>query len=580
MNRFVTGCLLGFANLSTILPVLFALVAAVSPAAAADKSLPNYQRFEHSFESTANYDNPVQGASLTAEFTPPKGGKLKIPGFWDGGKTWRVRFLPTQTGKWSMTTICSDANNKGLHGQSASFTVTPAVTGNRFAQHGPIRVSADDRYFVHDDSKPFLWLGDTAWNGPLLSSTADWTQYLKERTRQKFTAVQWVATQFRAAPDGDVNKQLAYSGTEKIAINPAFFQRLDEKVDAMNKAGMLSVPVLLWAIRGGANPSVNPGVSLPDDQAILLARYMVARWSGNAVAWMLGGDGEYRGGKSDKWRNIGRAVFGGIAHAPVTMHPGGMHWVWNEFIEEPWYGFVGYQSGHGDDDKTLAWMTSGPLTVDWTKLPHRPFVNLEPPYENHLAYQSKKPITPETTRHAVYWSLLGAPPAGVTYGGHGVWGWDDGTKPPTDHPTTGVPLPWQKALTMPGAEQMAHLATFFDTIDWWRLRPAPVVVVNNPGTQSPAKYIAGAKSDDKELMVVYVPEDRTVEIKLDLMPSSPNVSWFNPRTGEKSPAVAVVTANTCQFPTPAEGDWILFMKMDKKPPGEPDKPKEEKPDKK
>jgi hypothetical protein len=116
---------------------------------------------------------------------------------------------------------------------------------------------------------------------------------------------------------------------------------------------------------------------------------------------------------------------------------------------------------------------------------------------------------------------------------------------------------------MPAAEQMAHLAEFFSSIDWWKLRPAPVVV-NNPGTQSPSKFIAGAKSDDKDLMVVYVPEDRTVEITLDSMPASPNVTWFNPRTGEKSPAVAVVTTSTCQFPTPAEGDWILFMKSDKK----------------
>jgi hypothetical protein len=128
-------------------------------------------------------------------------------------------------------------------------------------------------------------------------------------------------------------------------------------------------------------------------------------------------------------------------------------------------------------------------------------------------------------------------------------------------------MPWQKALTMPGAEQMAHVHDFFTTVDWWKLRPAPVVVISNPGSQAAYKYVAGAKSDDKDLMVVYIPEERTVEIKLDSMPSSPNVSWINPRTGEKSPAVAVVTANTCQFPSPAEGDWILFMKMDKKESG-------------
>jgi hypothetical protein len=547
---------------------------------AADKTVPKYQRFEAAFESSATYANPPQEASLTVTFTPPQGDKLKVPGFWDGGKTWKVRFAPTQVGKWKFDTACSDAANKGLHQQSGEFTVTAATGQTALAQHGPIRVAHDGRYLIHEDGTPFFWVGDTAWNGPLLSSTAEWNQYLKERTRQKFNAVQWVTTQWRASPDGDAKKQPAYTGTDKITINTAFFQRLDEKVEAMDKAGVVSVPVLLWAINAGANPKVNPGVSLPEDQAILLARYMVARWGGNAVAWILAGDADYRGDKAEKWKRIGRAVFGDIAHAPVTMHPGGMQWVWNEFIDEKWYGFVGYQSGHGDDDRTMKWITEGPLTVDWTRLPHRPFINLEPPYENHIAYQSKKPVSPETLRRAIYWSLLGAPTAGVTYGGHGVWGWDDGTRHPTDHAGTGIPLPWQKALTMPGAEQMAHLASFFPTIDWWKLRPAPIIVVNNPGLAAPAKYIAGAKSDDKELMVVYVPEDRTVEIKLDLMPPSPNVTWFNPRNGEKSPAVAVVTANTCQFPTPAEGDWILFMKTDRKQPAEAEKSTEEKSDKK
>jgi hypothetical protein len=561
-------------SLNLFSSALLTLVAMAVTASAAEKSVPLYQRFEQTFESAANYANPAQEASLVATFTSPSGNKLKVPGFWDGGKTWRVRFAPTQAGNWKFETACSDAGNKGLHQQSGAFTATAATGASSLAKHGPITVSADGRYLAHQDSTPFLWVGDTAWNGPLLSSTAEWDQYLKERSRQKFSAVQWVATQFRAAPDGDAKKQLAYTGTDKITINPAFFQRLDEKVDAMNKSGLVSVPVLLWAINGGGNPKVNPGVSLPEDQAILLARYMVARWSGNATAWMLGGDGDYRGDKAEKWRRIGRAVFNDIAHGPVTMHPGGMQWVWKEFIEEKWYGFLGYQSGHGDDDKTLKWITEGPLTDDWTKLPHRPFINLEPPYENHIAYQSKKPISPEVARRAIYWSLLCAPTAGVTYGGHGVWGWDDGTKPPTDHPTTGVPLAWQKALTMPAAEQMAHLADFFASVDWWKLRPAPTVVVNNPGAQTPSKFIAGAKTDDKELMVVYVPEDRTVEIKLDLMPPSPNVTWFNPRSGEKSPAVAVVTANTCQFPTPAEGDWILFMKTDKKQGSEAEKPRE------
>jgi len=166
-------------------------------------------------------------------------------------------------------------------------------------------------------------------------------------------------------------------------------------------------------------------------------------------------------------------------------------------------------------------------------------------------------------RRAMYWILLNSPTAGVTYGAHGVWGWDDGKNPPVDHPTTGTPMPWQKALLMPGAEQMKNLVDFFTSIDFQRLRPTPGFVVNQPGATNAAHYVAAARTDRKDLMIVYIPEDRTIEIKLDSLPPSPNITWVSPKTGERSPAVAVVTANTVQFPTPAEGDWILLMTSNK-----------------
>jgi hypothetical protein len=163
---------------------------------------------------------------------------------------------------------------------------------------------------------------------------------------------------------------------------------------------------------------------------------------------------------------------------------------------------------------------------------------------------------------------MNAPAAGIGYGGHGVWGWDDGTREPTDHSGSGIPMAWKDALKMPGAEQMAHLYDFFTSIPYQRLRPAPMVVVNQPGVTNAMQYISAAKTDQKDLTIAYIPAVRTVEIKLDALPPSPNITWFNPRTGEKSPAVAVVTANTCQFPTPAEGDWILLMQSEPKADGE------------
>src|SRR6185437_4383436 len=49
----------------------------------------------------------------------------------------------------------------------------------------------------------------------------------------------------------------------------------------------------------------------------------------------------------------------------------------------------------------------------------------------------------------------------------------------------------------------------------------------------------------------------------DCLAPSPTIQWLNPRTGQKSPAVAVVGTTTCQLPTPDQGDWVLVMKSGK-----------------
>ncbi|MBM3838539.1 MAG: DUF4038 domain-containing protein [Verrucomicrobia bacterium] len=519
-----------------------------------------WDRFERSFTSRRTYPNPIQDAELRVVFTSPSGQSRLIYGFWDGSQTWKVRFAPNELGKWYYSTSCSNSNDDGLHRQTGAFLCIAPNGRTRFDQHGPVRVARDGRHLEHEDGTPFFWLADTAWNGALLSTPAEWDHYLRERRRQQFTAVQWVATQWRASPTGDRESRAAFADSDRIAVNPEFFRQLDAKADAVNRAGLLNVPVLLWAIGGGARPQINPGYALQEDQAILLARYMIARWGANDVIWILPGDGDYRGPRAERWKRIGRASFGEEPHAPVVLHPGGMQWVLNEFLAEKWLDIHGYQSGHGDDERTLRWIFEGPPATDWKKEPARPFINLEPPYENHLAYQSQTRIAPLTVRRAIYWSLLNAPTAGVSYGGHGVWGWDDGAKPPMDHPRTGVPLPWQKALLMPAAEQMAHVATFFNSIDFWRLRPAPEVLASQPGQQAVRRHIAAARSEAGDLLVVYVPEDRNVEILQKSLPPNFRASWFSPRTGEKPSVVAVLNDQAIQFATPDEGDWLLLVK--------------------
>ncbi len=234
--------------------------------------------FEKSFHSRVAYSHPLQDATLTVVFTSPMKETYKVSGFWDGGKTWRVRFSPNLLGHWTYTTMCSNPADEGLQNLSGEFLCTPPVGHSRFDLHGPVRVARNGRYFEQADGTPFFWLADTTWNGAQKSDDHEWEFYARVRETQGFSAVQWAAVS-----EKDTN-QPAFSGYEKIAVNPDYFQELDTKVITLNRANLLSVIAPLLEIGDSAQKL------LPEDQAALLIRYMEARWGAYQVAWLITSD--------------------------------------------------------------------------------------------------------------------------------------------------------------------------------------------------------------------------------------------------------------------------------------------------
>ena len=496
-------------------------------------------RFEQSFKSASKYENPLQQCALKVTFISPLGLTNIVDGFWDGGKTWRVRFSPGQPGRWTYRTSCSDTANPGLNNQAGEFLCTSPTGQGRFAQHGPIQVARDGHHFEHADGSPFFWMADAAWNAPRLSTSRDWITYTQVRGGQNFSAVQWAP-----GTGPDAKNHSAFSGQNPISIDPQYFQALDEKVEMMNRAGLLSVIAPLWGNSAATD-------NLPEEQIALLVRYMNARWGAYDVAWLLAlGDNRNEG-----WMRIGRKVFGGTAHAPVILFPGELASGFDEFRNEDWVDAFGFGLGQNLGGDSVKWLVSGPLGRESTNQPARPFINVLPPVENGLTGQGQERVTDRDVRHIAWWSLLLTPTAGVSYGAQDVATWN-ATKqasPPT----------WQLSLFLPGAKQMSRLAETCSSADWWTLRPAPHSVALQPGRNAPDRFIASSENAAKTLSLTYVPEERTLEMMLEALPAAPGIQWLNPRTGNKSAAVAVVGIRSCQLPTPDVGDWVLWVKSGK-----------------
>jgi hypothetical protein len=269
--------------------------------------------------------------------------------------------------------------------------------------------------------------------------------------------------------------------------------------------------------------------------------------------WILGGDGDYRGDKAERWKQIGRAVFPpNFPRRVVTLHPRGMQSPWPGLKDEPWVDFFMYQSGHGDDARKWKWQVTEGGARDWPLTPTRPVIDGEPNYEGHVSYQSKKQVNDYAVRRAAYYSILAAPVAGVTYGAHGIWFWSRKAEVPLDHPGSGVALPWRDCLAYPGAAQMEIMRDLFDRVDWWKLRPDPAILAENKADEAFSNYIVAARAEDSSFLLIYTPVNQPIKLNPTTLPHDARAEWWDPFTGETHLAEAKETMSP-----PSDGDWLL-----------------------
>lgn len=513
-----------------------------------------WEKHEIQLTSSKTYNNPIYDVKdFTATFTAPSGRIKVVRGFWDGGTDWKIRLMPDELGKWNWKTDCFDKENSGLHDQSGNFDCIKNNNEDLIFKKGAIQHQPGKYYLSHNDGTPFFWLACTAWNGALKSTDEEWKHYLNQRKANNYNVIQLVTTEWRGC-DKNAEGLTAIDGAGYIHIHPEFFKRIDKKIDEANDKGLIVSPVVLWALPNGQGRELSPGYTLPLDEAVLLAKYIVARYQGNQVVWTLGGDGRYYNEQEVKWKEIGRRVFNDIDHAPVTLHPHGSSWVGDLYDQEDWYNLMGYQSSHNNGERVVNWINKGPMSQMWKKLKPMPYINMEPNYEE-IGFR----IFAKDVRNASYWSIFATPIAGITYGANGIWPWLAEGEKILNHNDKGGVTGWRKSIEFPGSIQMGYLAEFIQQFEWWDLYPANEILAEQPGEKIYNHWISVVKSSNDETIIVYIPEKAEVKL-FNPKEIKYSAQWFNPVTNEYSDAQIVNENHFVSFIQNFENDMLIVLK--------------------
>lgn len=463
----------------------------------------------------------------------------------------------------------------------ASFIVTFSTVA---ASPGSLRVSPDGRTFTAADGRPFLWIGDTAWELFHRLDRDDARDYLTRRAEQGFNVIQAVVL---AESDGlrvpNRYGHVPFHDLDPDRPNEAYFEHVDFIVREAARLGLHMALLPTWGDKVAGHRAGSGPVVFNPDNAANYGRFLGRRYREAPVVWMLGGDRSIEQEVSYRtWDAMAAGIRDGDGGAHLmTYHPAGGDTSAMWFHNAPWLDFNVFQSGH-EKQLNPVYRTAAELAL---LQPRKPFLDAEPPYEDigirfwdFIRWGERKPVPSDVldaegmlvrpehfsrgffddhdVRVSAYWSLL-AGSAGFTYGHNAVWQMHRrGQKA-----TIPTQFEWREALDRPGARSMQHLRTLFERRPFFRLR-ADQSIVYGDNPEGP-RHVRAAVDDLREFALVYLAEGRPVELVLGKVRGErASVSWFDPRTGNIQTRHETSNTGRHTFTPPSLGakeDWVLII---------------------
>ena len=579
-----------------------------------------WEKQEVTLTSSRSFPNAYTDVVVWVDLTGPHFHK-RVYGFWDGGRTFRVRLVATDPGEWRWRSG-SEPADPGLTAKTGGFTAvawTEQEKAENPLRRGFLRATPNHHALEQADGTPFFVLGDTWYSAGTnrfrwydddrerpIGPQAGFKDYVRYRKAEGFNWVNVIAAFPNWMTDGspwhvvmdDPQKTTVRSawlefgtgsaknmdneggrpfhfpgkvpGYENMfpdvnRVNPEYFRYVDRKIDYLNAQGF--VP-FIEVSRRDASLCWMKYYGWPESYARFI-QYIWSRYqANNTVLSPIHLDiisesvspQDYIRAVDAVVKKFGLPPFGTLLSAnanPSTLENWG---------EDSWVTL--HQTGNMREHNNYWYLT------EIFRAPHpHPALNGEPYYAGYTdarslgggrGYQYGAPggtaLDDQFVRSGMYGSFLSGGFAGHVYGAEGIWG--------ADIEDT-APVKMWDAFQWRSAAEMQYLRAFALSIGKRYQELEPDADLVSPNKTHVLRGYEGwaycARTPDKNIFLAYFEKGcPQSQVRGARLLSAYRAQWFDPRSGAWQDAGSGTLRSSAigiiQLPNaPSDADWGLRL---------------------
>jgi hypothetical protein len=516
-------------------------------------------------ESDITYDNPIKDIDLICSFKHSSSYSFSVYGFWDGGNIFKIRFSLPLTGKWEYKIYCSDAKNIKLNGSINEIEVVPYSGTDPFLKKDFVKVSGNGHYLTYGNGEPFFYLAESAWDLCRKATRKQARNYIINRKNKGFNSIQVIPmSHYKLYDYGVMNSdgKTFFLNDDFSRINPEYFRFMDYFVKTANDSGLNVTIMPLHAAMNIMHLDLRfTGKKITNEQSLLIAKYVGARYAGSNIIWIIAGDKEYDTPWKQKfWSEFAEVIRNATGGRQImTVHPAGLSSSFNFFDNKTtWLGFHTFQSWHAVD---VDYNYTAPLK-GYSLNPPKPVLGGELCYEDfeNSLVEGAQRLSAGDVRQARYESVLSGALAGVVYSVDGVFQWADPNDDDLSIMDYNPRYFYESAWELPGSYNMAILKKIMYSYSWFNFVPDNNLLLD---FKSKRNHICVASSKDK--IVAYIPRNTNfVLLNTAKLGNLIDITLINPSTGDSVKQDVVLSAEKTRVDIRDTSDYFLVISKNKK----------------